>query len=105
LYFVRCQLQELNQRKNHCYQPPTPNHKPIILVSYRKDRVVSKLFVEFDLIRFIFCFNDVNMLKGIQSRAPTGMPELWKNGTMIEDGWINAETTPWNLIFIMPLSI
>jgi hypothetical protein len=43
---------------------------------------------------FIFCLTDVNMLKGIQSCAPTGMPELWKNGTMIKDGWINAETTP-----------
>jgi hypothetical protein len=84
---------------------PTTDPKPIILVSYRKERVVSKLFVEFDLFRFIFCFNDVNMLKGIRSYAPTEIPELWKNSTMIKDGWINAETTPWNLIFIMPLAI
>ena len=91
--------------KNHCDQPQITNHKPIILVSYRKERVVSKLFVEFDLFRFIFCFNDVNMLKGIRSCAPAEMLELWKNGTMLKDGWINAETTPWNLIFIMPLPI
>jgi hypothetical protein len=62
--------------KNHCDQPQITNHKPIILVSYRKERVVSKLFVEFDLFRFIFCFNDVNMLKDIPSCAPAGMLEL-----------------------------
>jgi len=61
------------------------------LVSYSKARVLSKLFVEFDLFNFIFCFNDVNMLKGIRGFAPTGMLELLKNGITIQGVWLNAE--------------
>jgi len=49
------------------------------------------LFVEFDLFNFIFCFNDVNMLKGIRGFAPTGMLELLKNGMTIQGVWLNAE--------------
>jgi len=70
----------IEPRKNHCDQPQITNYKPVILVSYRKERVVSKLFVEFDLFRFIFCFNDVNMLKGIRSCAPAGIMEKWNDG-------------------------
>jgi len=32
--------------------------------------------VETENFYFIFCFNDVNMLKGIRGFAPTGMLEL-----------------------------
>jgi hypothetical protein len=32
---------------------------------------------------FIFCFNDVNMLKGIRDFAPAGMMGMWKNGIMV----------------------
>ncbi len=55
--------------------------------------------------RFIFCFNDVNMLKGIWGCAPIGMLELWKNGIMIQDVWINELKlweAKWNPRFTMP---
>jgi hypothetical protein len=46
------------------------------LATYSKARVLSKLFGALGLFDFIFCFNDVDMLKGIRGFDPTGMPEL-----------------------------
>jgi len=40
---------------------------------------------------FIFCFNEVNMLRGIRGLAPTGMMELWKNGIMVQGVWIKMD--------------
>jgi hypothetical protein len=76
-------LQEGNQRKIDCHRPLTLNHGrqgAAASASYSKAIHLSKSFVKFGRSHFIFCLNDVNMLKGIRDFGPhwnAGIMERW----------------------------
>jgi hypothetical protein len=82
-----CSLQEENQTKIDCHRPLTLNHGrqgAAAFASYSKAMLLSKAFVEFGRSHFIFCLNDVNMLKGMMGFDPHWKAGIIENEILLE---------------------